>query len=153
MDGVKGLTPIAVEETQESSTTTSTVQDTANLLQAASDNSQQQVQAEKREVFIVTVPVKDIGATRKACIKLVSLAMGSPLTWAMHWAIRVDDSYFELQRPPGFGKPYLKVSTWSEDKKKEIITAASISWTLMTDSEIIAASATRPCSFFYLLCD
>jgi len=144
MNVVKGSKPIAVEET---STTALTVQDTADLLQAVSDNNQQEVQPEKRAVFIVTVPVKDIGPTRKACIKLVSLAIGSPLTWAMHWAIRVDDSYFELQRPPGLAKPYLKVSTWSEDKKKEIITAAPISSTLMTDSEIIAASATRPRSF------
>lgn len=141
MGDVKGLTPVAGEET---STTTLTVQDTADLLQAASDDNQQEVRPEKRAVFIVTVPVKDIGPTRKACIKLVSLAIGSPLTWAMHWAIRVDDSYFELQRPPGFAKPYLKVSRWSEHKKKEIITAAPISSTLMTDSEIIAASATRP---------
>ncbi|KAH0543151.1 hypothetical protein FGG08_002496 [Glutinoglossum americanum] len=93
----------------------------------------------KRGVIIVTVPVKDIGAVRKAIIKLVSWVVGSPLTWAMHWAIRVDDTYFELQRPGGLGKPHLAATVWSEEKRKGIITVCPMGSTLMTNEEIIVA--------------
>ncbi|KAI9778085.1 MAG: hypothetical protein M1839_008389 [Geoglossum umbratile] len=94
----------------------------------------------ERRVFIVTVPVKDIGPARKAMIKLVSWAVGSPLTWAMHWAICVDDTYFELQRPGGLGKPYLAATTWSEGKRKEIITTCPMGSTILTNEEITIES-------------
>lgn len=93
-----------------------------------------------RLVEVVTVPVKNIGPARKAAITFISWMSGSPLTWAMHWAIRVDGTYFELQRPGGSSKPRLLASVWTEKRCGNIITALPVGSTSLSDDEIIAAS-------------
>jgi hypothetical protein len=75
----------------------------------------------KRRVEVVTTPVtpvKDIGPARMAGLKLASWLFGSPLTWVMHWAIRVDGTYFELQRSGGLAKPCLRASQWTEERSE-----------------------------------
>ncbi|KAK4209372.1 hypothetical protein QBC37DRAFT_391298 [Rhypophila decipiens] len=94
----------------------------------------------KRRVEVVTIPVKDIGRLRRAALRFASWVFGSPLTWAMHWAIRVDETYFELYRPGGVAKPCLRTSTWSEEKQRDIITTVPIGSTTLSDDEIVAAS-------------
>ena len=95
---------------------------------------------QKRVVEVVTVPVKDVGPIRRAIIIFVSWLCGSPLTWAMHWAIRVDGTYFELYRPTRVGKPCLRTSKWTEQKTKDIISTFKVGSTTLTDDEIITAS-------------
>ncbi|KAK3390637.1 hypothetical protein B0H63DRAFT_121170 [Podospora didyma] len=94
----------------------------------------------KRNVEVVTVPIKDIGSLRRAGLRLASWIFGSPLTWAMHWAIRVDGTYFELHRPGGMAKPCLRTSIWSEEKERGIIATVPIGSTTLSDDEIVAAS-------------
>ena len=80
----------------------------------------------RRRVEVITIPAKDIGLVRNLCLGIVSRLLGSPLIWAMHWAIRVDETYFELQRPGGLAKPCLRSSTWSKEKQQGIITTVPI---------------------------
>ena len=98
-------------------------------------------QPTQRRVFVVAVPVKDIGRIRRAFIKLVTLATGSPMMFAMHWAIQVDNSYFELHRLRGLAKPRLRVSSWPQEKRKEIITTVPVGWTSLGDEEVVLAGA------------
>lgn len=93
----------------------------------------------KRVVMVVTVPVKDKGFISQKFITLLTWLFGSQLTWAMHWALVVDKTAFELQRPRGRGKPYLKASIWPEEKVKEIISSYPVGLTAMNDEEILKA--------------
>jgi len=96
---------------------------------------------QKRCVEVVTIPAKDIGSLRKAGLRVASWLLGSTLTWAMHWAIRVEGTYFELHRPRGKGaRPRLRRSAWPEEKEKEIITVVPIGSTTLSDDEIVAMS-------------
>lgn len=89
--------------------------------------------------MVVTVPVKDKGFISKKFMTLLTWLFGSQLTWAMHWALVVDKTAFELQRPRGRGKPYLKASIWPEEKVKEIISSYPVGLTEMNDEEILKA--------------
>jgi len=93
-----------------------------------------------RVVMVVTVPVKDKGFMSKKFMTLLTWLFGSQLTWAMHWALLVDKTAFELQRPRGRGKPYLKASIWPEEKVKEIVSSYPVGSTTMNDEEILKAS-------------
>jgi hypothetical protein len=93
----------------------------------------------KRVVMVVTVPVKDKGFISKKFMTLLTWLFRSQLTWAMHWALVVDKTAFELQRPRGRGKPYLKASVWPEEKVKEIISSYPVGLTAMNDEEILKA--------------
>lgn len=95
----------------------------------------------KRVVMVVTVPVKDKGFVSKKFMTLLTWLVGSHLTWAMHWALVVDKTAFELQRPRGRGKPYLKASIWPEEKVKDIISSYPVGLTAMTDEEILKSGA------------
>ncbi len=95
----------------------------------------------KRVVMVVTVPVKDKGFVSKKFMTLLTWLFGSHLTWAMHWALVVDKTAFELQRPRGRGKPYLKASIWPEEKVKDIISSYPVGLTAMTDEEILKSGA------------
>ncbi|KAM7218618.1 hypothetical protein V8F06_005937 [Rhypophila decipiens] len=106
----------------------------------ANDESMKKETQKKRRVEVVTIPVKNIGRLRRAALRFASWVFGSPLTWAMHWAIRVDETYFELYRPGGVAKPCLRTSTWSEEKQRDIITTVPIGSTTLSDDEIVAAS-------------
>ena len=66
---------------------------------------------------------------------------GSQLTWAMHWAIEIEGTYFELQRVPEGPKPTLSVSRWTNDRKRGIVTGAFAGTTTLSDDEIIAKCA------------
>ena len=97
-------------------------------------------ESQKRKVEVVTVPAKNIGRFRSAGLRLASWLFGSPMTWAMHWAIRVDGTYFELNRPGGMAKPCLRASRWSQEKEWGIIAIVPFGSTTLSDDEIVAAS-------------
>lgn len=97
----------------------------------------------RRQVWIVTTPVKGLGPTRKFILNLIMRITGSQLTWAMHWAIRIDDTYLELQRVPESPKPTLLVSCWTEDKKRDIVTSACAGTTTLSNGEIVAQCAVQ----------
>lgn len=115
------------------------------------DNGSTKNELRKRSVEVVTVPIKDIGSLRSAGLRLASWVFGSPLAWAMHWAIRVDGTYFELHRPGGVAKPCLRTSRWSEEKERGIITTVPIGSTTLSDDEIVAASMAG-CRPLFQLC-
>ena len=94
----------------------------------------------QRRVEVVTVPAKTIGRVQRVGLRLATWLFGSPLTWAMHWAIRVEGTYFELHRPGGVAKPCLRTSTWSEERQREIITTVPIGSTALSDEEIVGLS-------------
>ncbi len=94
----------------------------------------------QRRVEVVTVPAKTIGRVQRVGLRLATWLFGSPLTWAMHWAIRVEGTYFELHRPGGVTKPCLRTSTWSEERQREIIATVPIGSTTLSDEEIVGLS-------------
>lgn len=94
----------------------------------------------RRQVWIVTTPVKAIGPMRQWFLRLIMRTTGSQLTWAMHWAIEIEGTYFELQRVPEGPKPTLSVSRWT-DKKRGIVTSAFARTTTLSNDEIIAKCA------------
>ena len=99
---------------------------------------------EARRIRIATTPINVIGPMRKLIFRLVMRITGSQLTWAMHWAIEIEDTYFELQRVQESPKPTLSVSRWASDRKKDIVTDAFAGTTTRRwsygDVEVVAVS-------------
>jgi hypothetical protein len=93
----------------------------------------------KRVVTVVTVPVKDSEVISRKITTLLIRLFGSQLTWAMHWAILVGGTAFELKRPRGRAKPYLGVSIWPDEKLKDIVTSFPLGFTTFSDEEILRA--------------
>ena len=115
-----------------------------NLLEMDAELSQESdpttAEPRQRRVEVVTVPAKTIGRVQRAGLRLATWLFGSPLTWAMHWAIRVEGTYFELHRPGRVAKPRLRTSTWSEEKERDIIATVPIGSTALSDEEIVGLS-------------
>ena len=115
-----------------------------NLLEMDAELSQESdpttAEPRQRRVEVVTVPAKTIGRVQRAGLRLATWLFGSPLTWAMHWAIRVEGIYFELHRPGGVAKPRLRTSTWSEERERDIIATVPIGSTALSDEEIVGLS-------------
>ena len=93
-----------------------------------------------RDITIVTAPAIDIGGTCGAKLfRHASDKSKTNLSWAMHWAIKVGDQYFELQRahtdPTRTG---LRMSKWSEEQECQIINRYPQGVTALTDQEIKA---------------
>ena len=91
----------------------------------------------RRQIHIVTTPVKAIGPVRRWILRTIMRSTGSQLTWAMHWAIEIDGTYFELQRVPDSPKPILSVSYWTNDRKRDIVTRAFAGTTTLSDDQIV----------------
>ena len=95
-----------------------------------------------RDIYVVTTlpwePLKDSKVGRDV-VKGLSKPSKTDLSWAMHWAIQVGDQYFELQR--GYPDPLrtgLRMSTWDQQKRKQIHQRYRQGVTAMTDDEIKA---------------
>ncbi|KAL9115058.1 MAG: hypothetical protein Q9187_007352, partial [Circinaria calcarea] len=93
-----------------------------------------------REIAIVTTPAVALGGTWGATLlRQASDKSKTKLSWAMHWAIKVGDQYFELQRahtdPTRTG---LRMSKWSEEQESQIINTYVQGVTALTDQEIKA---------------
>ncbi|KAG8531829.1 uncharacterized protein KY384_003465 [Bacidia gigantensis] len=94
-----------------------------------------------RDIFVVTVPVNDSFNTAIGgdLVKQASSRSRTDLSWAMHWAIKVGDQYFELQRayydPTRTG---LRMSKWNEERENQIHRRYRQGATAMTDNEIRA---------------
>ena len=89
-----------------------------------------------RDIVIVTTPPAKSLKGRRIVNQAVSMTE-TKFAWAMHWAIRVGDSYFELQRahddPTRTG---LRMSQWDADQKSEICDEYPQGSTALTDKEI-----------------
>ena len=92
----------------------------------------------EREIHIVMMPVKEIGAARKFIVKTLKNTLGSiaALGWSMHWAISAENACFELERFPT--RPYtrLKASIWDGSRNVDIIHQMYIGRSSWTNAEI-----------------
>lgn len=95
-----------------------------------------------RDIVIVTTPpVKTFKGPKGArLVKQVVDKSDTKLSWAMHWAIRVGDNYFELQRahddPTRTG---LRMSKWDAEQERQICEEYPQGCTALTDEEIKTA--------------
>jgi hypothetical protein len=92
----------------------------------------------QREVYIVMMPVKDMGPARKMLVRVLRYSLGSLAAagWCMHWAILAEHSCFELQRYPT--RPYtrLRASHWDGSRSAEVIQRMKIGSTAWQDADI-----------------
>ena len=70
-----------------------------------------------RDVWIVTVPVKESTPLQRKSVSWMTRNAAWELDWSMHWALLVGDRYRELQRT---SIPVLKVSAWSAERVASI---------------------------------
>jgi len=95
-----------------------------------------------RDIVIVTTPpVKTFKGPKGArLMKQVVDKSETKFSWAMHWAIRVGDNYFELQRahddPTRTG---LRMSKWDAEQQRQICEQYPQGFTALTDEEIKTA--------------
>ena len=95
-----------------------------------------------RDIVIVTTPPVKIfkGPKGARLMKQVVDKSETKFSWAMHWAIRVGDSYFELQRahddPTRTG---LRMSKWDAEQQRQICEQYPQGFTALTDEEIKTA--------------
>jgi hypothetical protein len=92
----------------------------------------------EREVYIVMVPIKDIGPIRKMVVKIIVYSMGhiAAVGWVMHWALLTPDTCFELQR---FSTPpytRLKASQWDESRNGSVLHRMAIGKTQWKNKDI-----------------
>lgn len=73
-----------------------------------------------RDVWIVTVPIKDPALPRRSAVSWMARRADLELDWSMHWALLVGDQYFELQRTSRSLVPVLRVSVWSAERVASI---------------------------------
>jgi hypothetical protein len=91
-----------------------------------------------RQVALVTKSTKEKGRLRHALYRSSKGATGHELRWALHWALRIDDIYFELHRIEHTDNITFTASTWSLDRTKQITDVDSdFSTTYMTNQEIV----------------
>lgn len=104
--------------------------------------------AHRRPVHIAQVPLDvsaPLGSRRRALVNGVlarALPPGS-LNIVMHWAIRVDNTFFELKRYPGQSKPGFERNLWEWHKIRSITTQELYGYTSMNDAEIEAVGKSR----------
>ncbi|KAL8831672.1 MAG: hypothetical protein Q9170_005195 [Blastenia crenularia] len=102
---------------------------------------------DKRDIYVVTAaPFGDRlgGSVGADLVGKVSKRSKSDLSWAMHWALQVGDSFFELQR--GYPDPMrtgLKTSQWDDAKRSQIVQRYRQGVTAMSDQEIAAIGKTH----------
>ncbi len=92
----------------------------------------------ERDVYIVMVPIKDIGSIRKTFAKVLTHSMGyiAAAGWVMHWALLTEDTCFELQRFPVPPYTRLKASRWDGSRNAEVLHRMAIGKTRWTNEEI-----------------
>jgi hypothetical protein len=92
----------------------------------------------KRDVYIVMVPIKDIGSIRKTFVKILMHTMGyiAAVGWVMHWAVLTEDTCFELQRYPLPPYTRLKASRWDGSRNAEVLHRMAIGKTQWKNEEI-----------------
>ena len=95
-----------------------------------------------RDIVIVTTPPFKTSKGPKGVrfMKQVVDKSETKFSWAMHWAIRVGDNYFELQRahddPTRTG---LRMSRWDVEQQRRICEQYPQGSTALTDEEIMTA--------------
>jgi hypothetical protein len=75
----------------------------------------------RRPIVLVATSPTDSGYVSRSLLKAAFRATGAPPIWTLHWAILIDDQYFELHRTPGSSRFYFKQSKWEQSKIEEII--------------------------------
>jgi hypothetical protein len=102
-----------------------------------SSNSTEKV-ASEREIYILMMPVKEIGPFRRAFVRILKYTLGSTaaLGWCMHWVILAENASFELQRYPTCPYTRLKASHWDGSSRTEVIQEIHIGRSSWTDKGI-----------------
>jgi len=92
-----------------------------------------------REVWIVTLPIRDSTPLQHSIVSWVTGRMASELDWSMHWALLVGDQYLELQRISESRIPVLKVSPWSAERVASIQQIRQVGISELQDDQISEA--------------
>jgi hypothetical protein len=103
-----------------------------------------------RPVYVIRVPLAMSGphdGIRRALIN--GLVSRSPQTSTsqslfMHWAIRIDDRIFELQRRPGQPKPVFAKVIWSAPQLQAITSQELYGHTHMTNEDVEDIGELKP---------
>ncbi len=98
-----------------------------------------------RQVALVTKGAKHKGWLRHTLYQAYKASTGNELRWALHWALRIDNVYFELHRIEHTNDITFTASVWEEGRIQQITEEIEkFSTTYMTNQEIVAIGKSVP---------
>lgn len=89
---------------------------------------------QSRSLNIVYRPASEKSTSLDQLLHSLAEHFGTEASWAYHWAIKIDDLYFELEVHP---EQIWKYGPWDEHLKAQVVKEEEMGTTSMTDEEIL----------------